>query len=89
MHVIEASAERIVVETQNATRVEANMLTLYPPGSLRAAYLLTRLDAATWGLYAISASTSQASRLVALGRESHANRARALFSHYAGEELKR
>ena len=88
MHVIEASAGRIVVETQNVTRVEANMITLYPPGSLRAANLLTRLDATTWGLYAISASTSQASRLVALGRESHANRARALFSHYAGEQPK-
>ena len=83
MDVIEASAGRIVVETQNTTPVEANLITLYPPGALRAAYLLTKVDAATWGLYAVSASTSQASRLVALGRESHANRARALFAHYA------
>jgi hypothetical protein len=83
MRVIEASANRIVAETENATPVEANMITLYPPGSLRAAYFLTKLDAATWGLYALSASTSRASRLVSIARESHTNRARALFAHYA------
>jgi hypothetical protein len=86
MHVVEASADRILVETENATPVEANMITLYPPGALRAAYFLTKLDATTWGLYAVSASTSQASRLVSLARESHANRARALFAHYAGTQ---
>jgi hypothetical protein len=86
LHVMEASANRIVAETENVSPVESNMITLYPPGALKAAYLLTKLDSATWGLYAISASTSQASRLVSLARESHANRARALFAHYTGHE---
>lgn len=87
LRVVESSAERIVVDTENVSPVESNMITLYPPGALRAAYILTKLDEREWGLYAVSASTSKASRLVSLAGESHANRARALFAHYAGTTL--
>jgi len=84
MHVREASASRIFIETENVTPIKAMLATLFPPSSLRAAYMMTRLDARTWGLYAISVATADASGLVALGEASYANRARALYEHFAG-----
>ena len=83
MHVLEATPDRIVVETENVTPIKS-FVTLFPPGSFRAAYLMTRLDSRTWGLYAISAATDRASGLVSMGKDSYANRARALFSYFAG-----
>ena len=38
-------------------------------------------------LYAISAATEKASGMVSLGKESYANRARALFAYFAGKPL--
>lgn len=84
MHVREASAGRILVETENVTPIRAMLATLFPPGTLRAAYVMTRLDAHTWGLYAISAATPEASGFVTLGEASYANRARSLYEHFAG-----
>lgn len=84
MHVLESRPGRIVVETENLTPIKALLATLFPPGTLRTAYVATRIDAHTWGFYAISAATQQASGLVAFARRSYENRARALFAHFAG-----
>lgn len=83
MHVLESRSDRIVVETANVTPIKALLLTLFPPGALRTAYVLTRLESRTWGLYVISAATEQASGTVSLARSSYENRARALFAHFA------
>jgi len=85
MHVLEAGPDRIIVETANVTPISSFLVTLFPPDALRAAYILSRLEANTWGLYAVSVSTAKASNLVKLARASYANRARALYGHYAGE----
>jgi hypothetical protein len=84
MHVLEATPNRIVVETQNVTPIKSFLLTLFPPGSLRAAYVMTRLDGNSWGLYALSASSSEASEMVSFAKSSYINRARALYGHFAG-----
>ena len=84
MRILEATSDRIVADTENVTPVKA-FVTLFPPGSFRAAYIMTRIDARTWGLYAISAATDHASGMVSLGKESYANRARALFGYFAGK----
>jgi hypothetical protein len=84
MRVLDATAERIVVDTENVTPIKS-FVTLFPPGAFRAAYLMTRIDARAWGLYAISAATDHASGMVSLGKESYANRARALFGYFAGK----
>ena len=84
MRIVEVTAERIVVDTENVTPVKA-FVTLFPPGAFRAAYVMTRIDARTWGLYAISAATDRASGLVSMGKESYANRARSLFADFAGK----
>jgi hypothetical protein len=48
---------------------------------------MTRIDARSWGLYAISAASDKASGMVSLGKESYANRARALYGYFAGKPL--
>ena len=86
MRILEATADRIVADTENVTPIKS-FVTLFPPGTFRAAYLMTRIDARSWNLYAISAATEKASGMVSLGKESYANRARALFGYFAGKPL--
>jgi hypothetical protein len=86
MRILEATADRIVADTENVTPVKA-FVTLFPPGAFRAAYVMTRIDARSWGLYAISAASDKASGMVSLGKESYANRARALYGYFAGKPL--
>jgi hypothetical protein len=83
MRILEATAERIVADTENVTPIKA-FVTLFPPGTFRAAYVMTRVDARSWELYALSAATDRASGMVSMGKESYANRARALFGYFAG-----
>jgi hypothetical protein len=63
MRILEATADRIVADTENVTPVKA-FVTLFPPGAFRAAYVMTRIDARSWGLYAISAASDKASGMV-------------------------
>jgi hypothetical protein len=84
MRVLEATRDRIAVETQNVTTIESLLVPLFPPGALRAAYFMSRLEGNTWGFYAISASTAEASAMVKLAKASYINRARALYGHFAG-----
>lgn len=83
MHVLESKPNRIQVETENVTPIKALLVTVFPPGTLRTAYIVTRIDSHTWGLYEISAATERASGLVSLGKTSYENRARAFFAHFA------
>jgi hypothetical protein len=84
MHVLESKPDRIIVETENVTPIKAVLATLFPPRTLRTAYIVTRIDAHTWGFYAISAATERASGFVSLAKNSYENRARAFFAHFAG-----
>jgi hypothetical protein len=84
MTVLAISRDQVIVETENVTPIEAFMVTLFPPGALRAAYVMTRIDGSTWGLYAVSASTDAANNLVRVAKASYANRARALYGFFAG-----
>lgn len=87
MHVLESKPGRILVETENVTPIKALLTTVFPPGTLRTAYIMTRIDSQTWGFYEISAATERASGLVSLGRTSYENRARAFFAHFAGVKI--
>jgi len=70
MRVLEATPDRIVAETENVTPIKA-FVTLFPPGAFRAAYFMTRVDARTWSLYAVSAATDRATKYW-MNRPSHA-----------------
>jgi len=84
MRTLLATPERVIVETANVSPISAMMVTLFPPESLIAAYMFTRQEGGEWGLYAISASTMQASGMISLATASYVNRAQALFGHLAG-----
>jgi len=84
MRALEVTPSRIVVQTSNVTPIESFMLTLFPPYTLLTAYVFTRLESGEWGLYAMSASTREASGMVSLATASYVNRAKALFGHLAG-----
>jgi len=86
MRVLEADAGRIVIETQNVSPVRAFLVTLFPPGSLRAAYILERREPGTWALYLLSATGAEASALAAGAEASYVNRGTALYRHFTGQK---
>lgn len=85
MRVLEAGADRIVVATENVTPVRALAYTLFPPGTLRAAYFVQRQDAETWSFYGLSTTGKDASFLAGVSEASYVNRATALYRHFTKE----
>ena len=84
MRVLEAKAGRIVVKTENVSPIRAFFVTLFPPGSLRAAYFLERRKPGTWAFYGLSSISEEASALAVTSVASHVNRAAALYRHFIG-----
>ena len=84
LRTLEASADRLVVETENVSPVQAFLLTLFPPGSLRATYFLERRPPGLWFFYGLSSTGAQASALATVSEASYVNRAAALYSHVTG-----
>ena len=85
MRVLAANDQSLTVETENREAISAMGLKLIPPGALRATYFLGRVDARTWSLYGISATSDAASGLVSLGEASYVNRAKALYEYFSGK----
>jgi len=48
LRVLEAGAQRIVIATENVSPIRAFLVTLFPPGSLRAVYFLERRGPGAW-----------------------------------------
>jgi hypothetical protein len=84
LRVLEVSANRIVIETENVSPVRAFLVTLFPPGSLRAAYFLERREPGTWAFYGLSSTSKEASALATVSEASYVNRAAALYRHFIG-----
>jgi hypothetical protein len=84
LRVLEARPDRIVIETENVSPVRAFFVTLFPPGSLRAAYFLERTVPGTWSLYGLSAVSEDASSFAVVSEPSYINRAGALYRHFIG-----
>ncbi len=84
LRVLHASQDRIVIETENVSPIRAFLVTLFPPGSLRAAYFLERRVPGTWSFYGLSAVTEEAGALAAVSEPSYVNRAAALYRHFIG-----
>jgi hypothetical protein len=84
MRVLEAGAERIVVETENVSAVRTLLVTLFPPGALRGASLVERRAPGVWHFYGVSWAGAEASPLAGLSEASYVNRAAALYRHFIG-----
>jgi hypothetical protein len=83
MRVLEAGRDRISITTENVTPVRALGFTLFPPGSLRAAYVVQRADSRTWSFYGLSTTGEDASMLAGLSESSYVNRATALYGYFS------
>ena len=84
MRVLEAKPDRIVVQTENVSPVRAFLVTLFPAGSLRAAYFLQRIDGESWAFYGLSSTGAEASALATMSEASYVNRAAALYRYFIG-----
>jgi hypothetical protein len=86
MRVLEAGADRISISTENVTPVRALGFTVFPPGSLRAAYRVQRADSNTWSFYGVSTTGEDASMLAGLSESSYINRATALYGYFTSRQ---
>jgi hypothetical protein len=82
MRVLEAAKDRLVIETENVSRVRSYIFTLFKPGELRTIHYLSRQSPGVWNYYALtligaSQSDSHAPSLI--------NRAVALYRYVAGQ----
>jgi hypothetical protein len=81
MRVREATADRVVIESENHSDLRAMLLPVFKPGDLKTVYFMERGSAGTWRYYALVSANSR----FATGNEaSFVNRAVALFRHLAG-----
>lgn len=76
--VLEHTADRLVLETENVTPIKVAIVTLFDPGALQVATFLQRIDTDTWGLYEITRASEQSSSMVAGYQSSYLNRLEAV-----------
>jgi hypothetical protein len=84
LHVVEHTADRIVLTTENVTPIRAAVLTLFEPGALQAATVLTRDGADSWSFYEISRAGADSSSFVSGYQSSYLNRLEAMRRHVVG-----
>ena len=84
LHVVEHTAERIMLTTENVTAIRAAIVTLFEPGALQAATVLSRDGPDSWSFYEISRAGADSSSFVAGYQSSYVNRLEAMRRHLAG-----
>lgn len=87
--VLEHTADRLVLETENVTPITVAIVTLFEPGALQVATFLQRIDADTWGLYEITRASEQSSSMVSGYQSSYLNRLEAVRRLLAGQPTDR
>ena len=78
------SPGRIVLATDNVTRMRFWGTTLFEPGALQVVTFLDARGAGLWGYYAITRTGRRTSLLAERGEASFVNRLVALYRHIAG-----
>jgi hypothetical protein len=84
LHVVEHTAERIVLTTENVTAIRAAIVTLFEPGALQVATVLSRDGPETWNLYEITRAGADSSSFVAGYQSSYLNRLDAVRRYVGG-----
>jgi len=84
LHVVEHTPERIVLTTENVTPIRAAIMTLFEPGALQAATVLSHDGPDGWSLYEISRAGADSSSFVAGYQSSYLNRLEAMRRYLAG-----
>jgi hypothetical protein len=84
MTVLERSAERLVVSTENLTSIRIGILTAFDPGAMQSVIFLDKRGAGVWGYYQTIRATEGASAIAMGSNASYVNRLAALYRYMAG-----
>ena len=84
LHILEATAERLVFDVANVTVMRYMFLPLFHPGEMQSIYYLDRESDDVWRYYGMARTGKNASSLTAGHEASWINRAVAFFRHVAG-----
>jgi hypothetical protein len=89
LHVLDHSANRLALETENVSPIRIAFVTVFEPAALQVATFLERLDADTWGLYEITRASAASSSMVSGYLSSYLNRLEAIRRLLAGQPADR
>jgi Family of unknown function (DUF6675) len=84
MKIVDASANRIVFEVENASTMHYHLIPVFHPGELQSMYFLDRESDTVWRFYSIMRTGKSASGLIARNESSSINRAVAFYRHLVG-----
>lgn len=84
LRILERTAERVVLATENVTPIRVALLTAFESGALQSVTFLDRRGPGLWGYYQVIRAGEGAS-MIALGSDaSYVNRLTALYRYVAG-----
>jgi hypothetical protein len=84
MHIMEASAGRVVFAVENASTMHDLFITLFHPGEVQSIYFLDRESENVWRYYSIVRTGKNANRLITGNESSAVNRAVAFYRYLVG-----
>jgi hypothetical protein len=84
MHILSASSDRLVFDTENVTTMRYLLIPLFHPGEIQSIYFLERESPDVWRYYSIARTGKNASALTAGHEASSVNRAVTFYRHLAG-----
>jgi hypothetical protein len=84
MQVLEASANRIVLEVENVSTMRFHFIPLFHPGDVQSIYFLDRESENVWRYYSIVRTGKNANSLIPANESSEINRAVAFYRWLVG-----
>ena len=84
MHIVEASASRVVFSVENVSTMRYFFMPILHPGDLQSTYFLDRESDSVWRYYSIVRTGKNANGLIAGNESSSVNRAVAFYRHLVG-----
>jgi hypothetical protein len=84
MHIVEASARRLVFDVENVSTMRYFLIPILHPGDLQSMYFLDRESESVWRYYSIVRTGKNANGLIAGNESSSVNRAVAFYRHLVG-----
>jgi hypothetical protein len=84
MHIVKASADRLVLDVENVSAMRYHFITLFPPGEMQSVYFLDRETENVWRYYSIVRTGKNVNRLIAGNESSAVNRAVAFYRYLVG-----
>jgi hypothetical protein len=84
MHIVEATASRLVFNVENVSTMRYFFIPILHPGELQAMYFLDRESENVWRYYSIVRTGKNANGLIAGNESSSVNRAVTFYRHLVG-----